>query len=125
MLAPDQPGCAGTAARLPNCPGSQKLMPPSSASEGFDAHATAATATTAADKRIRRERLQPIISDTDLPMISHTASLSRLQDKARVPEESSQSCPEGPSWVHRQLPFRTCRAAKCKVNFVRPAKQRR
>src|SRR3982074_723765 len=45
MLASDHPGCCGVAATLPQKPGTQKVMPPSSAKALFvDAAATSASA---------------------------------------------------------------------------------
>src|SRR6266850_3690503 len=51
MVAKDQPGCCGVAARLPKNPGTQKLTPPSSAREISGASAKVATATAQPTRR--------------------------------------------------------------------------
>src|SRR5580704_3501127 len=64
MAVNAQPGCCGTAARLPNRPGSQKLTPFSSANEVAENEITApiASATSAADEsRDNRSRLPPVL----------------------------------------------------------------
>src|SRR5271169_417976 len=55
MVPSAHPGCCGTAARLPNNPGSQKLTPPSSARVLF----VASTMATIAKNAIARSDLHP------------------------------------------------------------------
>ena len=56
MVASDHPGSCGTAARLPNEPGSQTLVPPSSAVPVVGASATTPRATQAGNQ-LRNERI--------------------------------------------------------------------
>src|SRR5437868_1787079 len=51
MVAKAHPGCAGTAAKLPNSPGTQKLTPPSSANSAVGV--TSASASTLSNDRGR------------------------------------------------------------------------
>src|SRR5712671_767080 len=54
MLASDQPGCCGVAARLPKNPGTQKLTPLSSANARWEKNMIAGAKTIAATPNLRR-----------------------------------------------------------------------
>src|SRR5207249_8583871 len=54
MVASDQPGCCGVAARLPKKPGTQKLTPPSSADALWEKNMIAGAKTIAATPSLRR-----------------------------------------------------------------------
>src|SRR6266581_1931643 len=54
MLASDQPGCWGAAAKLPKKPGTQKLTPPSSANADWEKNMIAGAKTIAATPSLRR-----------------------------------------------------------------------
>src|SRR5436190_22777776 len=54
MLASDQPGCWGAAAKLPKKPGTQKLTPPSSANALWEKNMIAGAKTIAATPSLRR-----------------------------------------------------------------------
>src|SRR5258707_11799791 len=54
MLASDQPGCCGVAARLPKNPGTQKLTPLSSANARWEKNMIAGAKTIAATPSLRR-----------------------------------------------------------------------
>src|SRR6266566_147353 len=54
MVASDQPGCCGVAAKLPKKPGTQKLTPPSSANAQWEKNMIAGAKTIAATPSLRR-----------------------------------------------------------------------
>src|SRR5712672_3017281 len=68
MLASDQPGCCGVAARLPKKPGTQKLTPPSSANARWEKSRIADTTTIAATPSLRR------CAETGGPLFAAAAS---------------------------------------------------
>src|SRR5216684_5634479 len=54
IVASDQPGCCGVAAKLPKKPGTQKLTPPSSANALWEKNMIAGAKTIAATPSLRR-----------------------------------------------------------------------
>ena len=66
MVANENPGVCGVAARLPKNPGTQKLTPPSSARAMFGADARAASASAASERVQKTPQRLRIRAPTDL-----------------------------------------------------------